>query len=248
MPSMVKRNRVLQAMQDGRKAVGYQITYPSVWAVEILSRVDFDFIWIDGEHGPFTYTDLEDMARAAESAGATPIARVENVEQSTVLQYLDRGIQGIMGPHISSGEDAEKLVNACYFGPIGDRSFGGNRGTLYTFTPDAWGDKREFYAQSNDNMVVGALLEDQGAIDNIDDILAVPGIHYFGIGMNDFAQGIGYPGEPEHPDVVKAADDLASYIRSKGRHMSGDIMDGIWIQELLLNSANAFVDGVKSES
>ena len=242
MPSMVRRNRVLQAIEDQRKAVGYQITYPSVWAVEILSRVNFDFIWIDGEHGPFTYTDLETMTRAAEAAGITPIARVENVQQSTVLQYLDRGIQGIMGPHISSGEDAEMLVDACYFGPIGSRSFGGNRGTLYTFTPDAWGDKRDFYKQSNDNMLVGALLEDQGAIDNIDDILAVEGIHYFGIGMNDFAQGIGYPGQPEHPDVVKAADELSEHIRRKGRPMSGDIMHGIWIQELLLNSANAFVD------
>ena len=55
------------------------------------------------------------------------------------------GIQGIMGPHIASGEDAEKLVDACYFGPIGHRSFGGNRGTNYSFTPDAWGDKRDFY-------------------------------------------------------------------------------------------------------
>ena len=246
MPQMVNRNRVLQAVDEGRKAIGYQITYPSVWAVEILSRVDFDYIWIDGEHGPFTYNDLEAMARAAEAAGITPIARVENVEQSTILQYLDRGIQGIMGPHISSGEDAQKLVDACYFGPQGDRSFGGNRGTNYSFTPDAWGDKRDFYKQANDNMLVGALLEDQGAIDNIDDILAVDGIHYFGIGMNDFAQGIGYPGEPEHPVVVKAADDLSSHIRSKGRHMSGDIMDAIWIQELLLNSANAFIDGLKA--
>ena len=91
-------------------------------------------------------------------------------------------------------------------------------------------------------MLVGALLEDQGSIDNIDDILAVDGIHYFGIGMNDFAQGIGYPGEPEHPDVVKAADELSDYIRSKGRHMSGDIMDSVWIHELLLNSAQQFMD------
>ena len=90
-----------------------------------------------------------------------PSPGVENVEASHILQYVDRGIQGIMGPHIASGEDAEKLVDACYFGPIGHRSFGGNRGTNYSFTPDAWGDKRDFYQQANDNMIVGALLEDQ---------------------------------------------------------------------------------------
>ena len=60
--------------------------------------------------------------------------------------------------------------------------------------------------------------------------------------MNDFAQGIGYPGEPEHPDVVKAADELSAYIRSKGRYMSGDIMASAWIHDLLLDSAQRFID------
>jgi 4-hydroxy-2-oxoheptanedioate aldolase len=237
-----RENRVIKAMKEGRKALGYNLTFPSVHNVEILSRLDFDFVWIDGEHGPFDFSDLEEITRAIEAAGATAVARVENVEQSTILQYLDRGIQGILVPHVSSGEDAQRLADACYFGPQGKRSFGGNRGTNYTFTPDPWGDKTAYYSSSNDNMLVGALLEDQGAVDNIDDILAVDGIHHFGIGANDFAQGIGYPGQPEHPDVVKVIGELTDYIRSKGRLMSGDIMSSIWIHDLLLNSATEFLE------
>jgi 2-keto-3-deoxy-L-rhamnonate aldolase RhmA len=239
--SQVRENRVIQAMKQGRKALGYNITYPSVWDIEILGRLDFDFVWIDGEHGPFGYSELEETVRAVEAAGATAVARVENVNQSTILQYLDRGIQGILGPHIASGEDAEALVDACYFGPRGKRSFGGNRGTNYTFTPDPWGDKTAYYKDSNDNMLVGALLEDQGAVDNIDDILKVEGIHHFGIGPNDFAQGIGYPGQPEHPDVVKVMNELSDYIHSKGRLMSGDIMTSVWIHDLLLSSGDDFM-------
>ena len=242
MRPMVRENRIIKAMKDGRKAVGYNITYPSVWDVEVLGRLDFDFVWLDGEHGPFGLSELEAMVRAIEASGATAVARVPNVEQSTILQYLDRGVQGIMGPHIASGEDAQKLVDACYFGPKGKRSFGGNRGTNYTFTPDPWGDKTEFYKQANDNMLVGALLEDQGSIDNIDDILAVDGIDYFGIGPNDFAQGIGYPGQSEHPDVLKAMNDLSSYIRSKGRKMSGDIMSSEWMHNFLLNGGKAHLE------
>jgi 4-hydroxy-2-oxoheptanedioate aldolase len=239
--SQVRENRIVKAMREGRKALGYNITYPSVWDVEVLGMLDFDFVWIDGEHGPFGYSELETMARAAEAAGATAVARVENVEASTILQYLDRGIQGIMGPHIASGEDAQKLADACRFGPRGKRSFGGNRGTNYTFTPDPWGDKTAYYKEANDNMLVGALLEDQGAVDNIDDILAVDGIDYFGIGPNDFAQGIGYPGQPEHPDVIKVMKELTAYIRSKGRLMSADIMASVWIHDLLLDSGKAFL-------
>ncbi len=240
--SLVRENRVIKAMKEGRKGKGYNLTFPSVHNIEILGRLDFDFVWIDGEHGPFGYSELEEQVRAIEAAGATALARVENVSRSTVLQYLDRGIQGIVVPHVSSGEDAQALADACYFGPQGKRSFGGNRGTNYTFTPDPWGDKTAYYADSNENLLVGALLEDQGAVDNIDDILAVDGIDHFGIGPNDFAQGIGYPGQPEHPDVVKAMDELSNYIRSKGRPMSGDIMDSIWIHDLLLSSAERFLD------
>jgi len=239
--SQVRENRIVKARSEGRKALGYNITYPSIWDVEILGMLDFDFVWIDGEHGPFGYSGLEEIVRGAEAAGATAIARVENVEASTILQYLDRGIQGILGPHIASGEDAQKLAEACRFGPEGNRSFGGNRGTNYTLTPEAWGDKIDYYKESNDNMIVGALLEDQGAVDNIDDILAVDGIDHFGIGPNDFAQGIGYPGQPEHPDVVKVIKELSDYIRSKGKLMSQDVMASVWIHDLLLDSGKAFL-------
>ncbi|MEX0926071.1 MAG: aldolase/citrate lyase family protein [Dehalococcoidia bacterium] len=239
---MIRTNRVKQAMREGRKAYGYNLVFPSPWVIEILGMLDFDFAWIDGEHGPFSLDQLEELCRTAEAAGATPVARVPNVEAATILQYLDRGVQGIMGPHIASGEDAQKLVDACYFGPEGKRSFGGNRGTNYnTDIPD----KVAFYREANDNMLVGALLEDQGAIDNIDDILAVDGIDYFGIGPNDFAQGIGYPGEPEHPDVVKAMDDLSGYIRSKGRPMSQDVMEAAWVHDMLLDSGRTLLKGRK---
>lgn len=241
--SQVRENRVLKAAREGRIAKGYNLTFPSVHNIEILGRLDFDYVWIDGEHGPFGYSELEEQVRAIEAAGATAVARVENVEQSTILQYLDRGIQGIVVPHVSSGEDAQALADACYFGPQGKRSFGGNRGTNYSFTPDPWGDKTAYYRDSNDNMLVGALLEDQAAVDNIDDILAVDGIDHFGIGPNDFAQGIGYPGQPEHPDVVKVMKELSDHIRSKGKKMSADIMSSVWIHDLLLSSGEKFLNG-----
>ncbi|MCH7688848.1 MAG: hypothetical protein IH899_19555 [Planctomycetes bacterium] len=120
---------------------------------------------------------------------------------------------------------------------MGKRSFGGNRGTNYGFTPDAWGDKRDFYKDANANILVGALLEDQGSIDNIDDILAVDGIHHFGIGPNDFAQGLGYPGEPDHPKVVSAMEEVNAIIHKAGRKTRDDVMRGTWVKSMLIDSA-----------
>jgi 4-hydroxy-2-oxoheptanedioate aldolase len=242
----LKQNRVLKAMRGGYVAYGYNLTFPSPWVIEILGMLDLDYVWIDGEHGPFSLDQIEELCRVAEQVGVTPIARVPDIGSSTVLRFLDRGVMGITGPHIGTRKDAEQLVRACYFGPLGERSFGGNRGTRYTLTPDPWGDKRAFYREANDNMLVSALLEDQAAVDNIDEILKVKGIHYFGIGPNDFAQGIGYPGEPEGRQVVKVMDALRAKIRRGGGHMGDEFMKSIWVHDMLLGSAREFLKDRKA--
>ncbi|MDA0769154.1 MAG: hypothetical protein BZY79_02240 [SAR202 cluster bacterium Casp-Chloro-G4] len=236
---MKQSNRVIAAMQEGRVAYGFNLIFPSPHVVEILGMLDFDFVWLDGEHGPFTLENIEDICRTAESVGLTTIARVPDVNASTILRFLDRGVQGIYGPHIATREDAQKLVNACYFGPRGERSFGANRGTDYWHDiPDL----KAYYQNCNDNMLVGALLEDQGSIDNIDEILAVDGIDYFGIGPNDFSQGIGFPGEPSHPEVERATQELTDRIRGAGRRMVTDVLESEWITNILIDGGRRVLE------
>jgi 2-keto-3-deoxy-L-rhamnonate aldolase RhmA len=238
-------NRAKQAMRDGRVAYGYNLVFPSPWVVEILGMLDFDFVWLDGEHGPFSLEAIEDLCRTADSFGITTLARVPDVNPSTILRYLDRGVQGIMGPHISTREDAEGLVNACLFGPQGQRSFGANRGTDYWHEiPDL----AAYYQECNENMLVGALLEDRASLDNLDEILSVAGIDYFGIGPNDFAQGMGYPGQPDHPEVVKAMQQMTDRIRSAGGRMGGDFMVSEWITNMLLDSGRRLLGRRKGDA
>lgn len=235
---MKQANRVMTAMREGRVAYGYNLAFPAPWIIDILGQRPFDFVWLDGEHGPFGLDQIEDLCRVAESLGITPIARVPDIGSSTILRFLDRGIMGIVGPHIATQADAEQLVKACYFGPLGERSFGGNRGTDYNA---GIADKAAYYRHANDHMLVGALLEDASVIDNLDGILAVPGIDYFGIGPNDFSQSLGYPGEPDHPEVVKAMTAITSRIRQAGRKMGQDIMAAVWISDMLLDASQRFL-------
>ena len=228
-----KPNRVIAALREGRKAYGYYLVFPSPWVVEILGELDFDFVWLDGEHGPFDLGAIEAMCRTAELYDVTPIARVPNLEQSTILRYLDRGLRGIIGPHICTGEDARRLVRACYFGPLGERSLGGNRGTSYEFE---WKDRRGQYQDINENMLVGALLEDRASVENLDDILAVEGIDYFDFGLNDFAQSLGYPGQPLHPEVQRLYKETCGRIRRAGRRLGADCMAGSWVANMLLDA------------
>jgi 4-hydroxy-2-oxoheptanedioate aldolase len=235
---MKQPNRIKTAIRENRIARGYHLEFPSPWIVEILGMQPFDYVWIDGEHGPFGLDQLEELCRTAENAGVTPIARVPDLNASTILRFLDRGIMGILGPHVASGDDVDRLVRACYFGPLGERSFGGNRGTHYNH---GIADKAAYYREANEQMLVGALLEDASVLDNLDDILAVPGVDYFGIGINDFSQSMGYPGEPDHPEVRRAADEITARIHQAGRHMGQDIMASVWVRELLIDSAARFL-------
>src|SRR5580700_1226562 len=111
---MKQSNQVKAAMRAERKAYGYNLSFPSPWVIDILGKLDFDFVFIDGEHGPFGLDQLEDLCRTAERHNLTPIARVPDIGSSTILRYLDRGIMGILGPHIATEMDARQLVRACY--------------------------------------------------------------------------------------------------------------------------------------
>ena len=85
-------------------------------------------------------------------------------------------------------------------------------------------------------MLVVALLEDVAVLDNLDAILAVPGIDLYSIGPNDFAQSLGYPGEPDHPEVIKTMQEITRRIHQAGRTMQGDVMQGAWVSDMLLDA------------
>src|SRR5438128_1713999 len=72
---MKQPNRVKAAMRAGRKAYGYDLSFPSPWVIDILGKLDFDFVFIDGEHGPFGLDQLEDLCRTAERQNVTSVAQ-----------------------------------------------------------------------------------------------------------------------------------------------------------------------------
>ncbi len=224
-------NRVKAAALERRRVYGFILTIPSVEIVDILGREKLDFVQIDGEHGLFDMKDIEQVCRTADLHGMTTLARVPDLSSITINQYLDRGVRGIVGPHISNADDARQLVRASYFGPLGERSFGDGRGVHYA---QYKADMLNYYHETNRQTLVAAMLEDRSSIENLDQILAVPGIDFFYIGMNDFAQGLGFPGQPAHPEVLRARDETVARIHAAGRLMRDDFVVEIRTNELLL--------------
>ena len=168
---------------------------------------------------------LSDRARVANASEMTVTARVPSVDPVPIKQYLARGVQGIQGPGIESGAQAHILADSCYYAPAGKRSWGPGRGHYYDHQPtmtERFGGNSGYIADANANIFVVAQLESQASIDNVDDIVAVDGIHCITFGQNDMASSLGVPGEPGHEKVQAAHSELESRARAAGKHLLSD--------------------------
>ena len=233
----MRTNNVVTRMNAGEVAYGCQMIFPSSAVIELMGRAGFDFVTFDGEHGPFTPDVLDDLCRFADMAGLTPMARVPNIDDSTILRFLDRGIMGITGPHIINRERAQQLARACRYVPRGTRSFGSGRGAYY-------GDNEsgpEYMAHTNDNILVMAQLEDEDVLEHIDEILSVEGIDLYSSGAQDIAQSMGLPGQPTHPRVREFEERVRDTVHAAGKRMADEVMASARATNLFLDGAREFL-------
>lgn len=225
------KNTVKAAAASGEIIKGIHLTFPAPVIIEVLARsVDLQFVYIDGEHGSFDWRDVEIACVTAELCGVTPIARVFDRQVSTITRFLDRGILGIVAPHVETKEDAEEVIAATYFAPIGKRSFGSGRPEYGTEI----GDRRQYIKECNERVSVCLMIESQRGLENLNEMAALPGVDYFSFGLMDLAQDLGHPGNPAHPDVRAAFLAGSALVRASGKRVREDFMNYCWINDLLL--------------
>jgi 4-hydroxy-2-oxoheptanedioate aldolase len=178
--------------------------------IELLGHLGFDGVFIDCEHGPSGWEDVEHMVRAAELAGYDSIVRIQDKTAGTITRALDRGAGGIQVPHVNTAEDAHAVVERAKFAPIGHRGWAGGRA--------AYGiDMAHFAEHANANTMVVVMLEEVQALHNLDEILRVDHIDTYFVAPGDLSQSMGFPGQIGHPQVVAAIEDALRRIRAKGR-------------------------------
>ena len=109
---------------EGRDTLGVWLANPSTITAEMAARVGFDYVCIDNQHGVNDYQQTVAMAQAILLGGGTPIARVPWNEPGIIGKMLDGGIEGIIVPMVNSAAEAEAVVRAGRYVPVGARSFG----------------------------------------------------------------------------------------------------------------------------
>ena len=237
-------NTILKKNKQGLKAVSFALPFPSTELVELAARAGFDAINLDGEHGVFTPTSVDLICRVANGYGMSVTARVASSDAYFINLYLDRGVQGILGPHIETGEQAQALADACLFPPDGWRSWGGWRGTEFNepdYLQEKYGGQLAYMRWANENMIVSAQIESKRAFDNLDAILAVKGLTSIAGGPNDFSASLGFPGEPNHPERQRLTKESEERARKAGKRAGGDMSVTLGIQELMLGHGREFV-------
>src|SRR5579862_6003436 len=98
----MKTNQLKSKLAAGKAVVGSFLYVPSAKLAEIVGMIGFEFIVIDMEHGPIDIMVAEDMVRAVELTGATPIIRVTTNSPELVLRALDIGAQGVHVPGVAT--------------------------------------------------------------------------------------------------------------------------------------------------
>ena len=230
-------NQVIVKIKKGEIAYGCNLNFPSTAILELMGMAGFDYVQFDAEHGPFTPESLDDLCRVADMAGLTPMARVPNIDRSTILRFLDRGIMGILGPHITSRERAQQLADACRYVPQGKRSFGSGRGAYF----GNFSSGPDYMEHTNSNVLVMAQLEDVEVLDNLDEILTVDGIDFYASGPQDIAQSMGFQGQPNHPRVKDFEGQVVARVHAAGRKMVSDVTVSAVAAALFLDGARSFL-------
>ena len=222
-------NRILWRKARGEKALGVSMNEPSEELVELAGRMGLDFVSLDGQHAPVTPQQVGTVCRIAEGFGMTTTMRIQDGAESTILSYLDRGVQVIVVPNLQTRAEAEALVKHTFFAPLGLRSSTSYPMVMRQEGPDRIG----LFQAANRNTLVVPQLESVTSVENLDDILQVDGIDFFAGGPEDMAQSLGIPGGHADPRVAEQFDRAAAKVKAAGKHMLGDHTESVQARDVL---------------
>jgi 4-hydroxy-2-oxoheptanedioate aldolase len=199
--------------------------------IDFVGPLGFDGFWLEAEHGPVSWHQLGDLSRACDLWGLASVLRLHANEPGLITRALDRGVNGIVIPHVNTKAEAERMVQAAKFAPIGQR--GMYRGRRGYNNPD-------YFTTANDETLLIVLIEEMQAIENLAEILTVDHIDVFFIAPSDLAQTMGYVGQPTHPEVVKVVEAGLRQITAAGR-VAGTLSIDAYLEQYLQAGARCFL-------
>lgn len=211
----MRTNEVKEKLKRGEPALGAWLSLPSVPSARIMARLGFDWLVVDMEHTAHNAVLMADMVATIADAGTSaPIVRVPTNSVEWYKWALDAGAWGIVVPMVNTREEAQRAVELAKYPPAGSRSIGGAFGP-YGFGITDW---PSYSQMANDSILVAVQIESAQALQNLDEILSVPGIDVAFVGPNDLHAQLGLPASSDgaEPEFMDALEKIKSAARKYG--------------------------------
>lgn len=196
-------------LRNGERLLGTMVTLPTASTAEILADCGFDWLFIDGEHGPLGISDIMGILQAVGDRVAC-LVRVPIGTESEIKKVLDLGAQGVIVPQVNTAEQASDVVRFSRYAPAGSRGVGLARAHGYGFR------FAEYVESANDDVVVVVQAEHRTSVENIQSIVRVPGVDCVLLGPYDLSASYGKMGQIADPEVIAAIERVTVSCKSAG--------------------------------
>jgi 4-hydroxy-2-oxoheptanedioate aldolase len=205
-------NKLRARLKSGKACVNAWLAIPSGFSAEVIAQCGFDSVTVDMQHGVQDYLSMVQCFQAMHGYPVTPLVRVPWNEPGIIGKVLDGGAWGVICPMVNTPAEAKALATSCLYPPAGKRSNGPIRAAVY-------GEASAYQTIANDEVLVIPMIETQQAIDDIDNILDVPGISGIYVGPSDLALSLGLKPslDREEPQILKMYEKLIKATSSRGQ-------------------------------
>lgn len=191
-------NRLKRDLRAGKVCFGATITMSNTVVAEIMSHLDFDWLWFEMEHTAMSDESVHAMLQATNGSNVSTVVRVPWNDKTMIKRILDTGPDGIIIPLVRTRQDAEDAVRAVKYPPTGERGAGMARAQCYGLHMG------EYMASANDEVMTILMIEHIDAVNNIDEILSVPGVDSVMVGALDLSGSMGKLGQMDDPKLEEA--------------------------------------------
>jgi 4-hydroxy-2-oxoheptanedioate aldolase len=203
-------NKALQKWRGGRKSLGIWSNLPDIHLAEMLGRAGADWICFDLQHGLMDYGDLTRLLPAVCGLPVTPLVRVAANQPDQIGKVLDVGAEGVIVPMVSTVEEAERAVAACFYPPRGQRSCGPMRPAML--------EGFNYLETANEQVACVVMIETEEGLKNVEAIAAVEGVDGLFVGPMDLCYGLGLaPGDFTDPRFNEAIATILAACQRHGR-------------------------------
>lgn len=182
-------------LRRGERLIGSFVTLPALEVAEVMGAAGLDWLAIDCEHAPLDALWAQRLLQAARVPG---VIRVADGHESTLKHALDTGAAGVIVPMVNTAQQARAIVSHCKYPPLGTRGVGIVRAQGYGHG------FQEYVARANESTAVIVQIEHITGVENIDAIVAVPGVDAAFVGPYDLSGSMGRLGQVDHIDVLAA--------------------------------------------